>query len=441
MAISSRITSRSASTSAAASVEEVIMSPSTSTASGRSSSSTRAWKQVYSFAVNALNSPPTSSSATEMSSAERVGVPLKSRCSRKCEAPERDGDSSRDPTPTHTPMEADRTPGSASVTTRSPPGSTVRRTSAPPSCSDRRVWVVPGFCCAADDAKLLGGLVRIVGLVAALDDRDQRQLAAVVDLADLDLDLLADRDDVLDVLDPLAAGQRAQLADVQQAVLAREQRDERTEVRRLDDGAEVALADLGHRRVRDAVDDRAGRLRGLAVGGADVDRAVVLDGDLRAGVVLDLVDDLALGADHLADLVDRDLHGDDPRRVEGHLARCVDGLGHHLEDRHPGVLGLGQRTREDLGRDAVELGVELERGDELLGAGDLEVHVAEGVSAPRMSVSATYCVSPSTSPEIRPIAMPATEARSGTPAWSSDIVDAQTEPIDVEPLEPIASES
>ncbi len=62
-------------------------------------------------------------------------------------------------------------------------------------------------------------------------------------------------------------------------------------------------------------------------------------------------------------------------------------------------------------------------------------------SAPRMSVSATYCVSPSTSPEIRPIAMPATGARSGTPAWSSDSVEAQTEPIEVEPLEPIASES
>ena len=62
-------------------------------------------------------------------------------------------------------------------------------------------------------------------------------------------------------------------------------------------------------------------------------------------------------------------------------------------------------------------------------------------SAPRMSVSATYSVLPSTSPEIRPIAMPATGARSGTPACSSDSVEAQTEPIEVEPLEPMASES
>ncbi len=37
-----------------------------------------------------------------------------------------------------------------------------------------------------------------------------------------------------------------------------------------------------------------------------VNGAVVLDGDVSAGLVLDLVDHLALGADDLADLVDGD---------------------------------------------------------------------------------------------------------------------------------------
>ena len=62
-------------------------------------------------------------------------------------------------------------------------------------------------------------------------------------------------------------------------------------------------------------------------------------------------------------------------------------------------------------------------------------------SAPRMSVSATYSVLPSISSEIRPIAMPATGACNGTPAFSSESVEAQTEPIEVEPLEPRASET
>ncbi len=67
-------------------------------------------------------------------------------------------------------------------------------------------------------------------------------------------------------------------------------------------------------------------------------------------------------------------------------------------------------------------------------------------SAPRMSVSATYCTdevpsSPVTVSETRPMAMPATGAFSGTPAFSRLSVEAQTEPIEVEPLEPNASET
>ena len=56
-----------------------------------------------------------------------------------------------------------------------------------------------------------------------LDDGDQRELAPVVDVVDLDLDLLPDADDVLDVVDAVATGQRPQLGDVQQPVLAGEQ--------------------------------------------------------------------------------------------------------------------------------------------------------------------------------------------------------------------------
>ena len=166
---------------------------------------------------------------------------------------------------------------------------------------------------------------------------------------------------------------------MQQAVLAGQQRDERTEGRRLDDGAEEALPDLGHLRVGDRVDRVARSVRRRAVDRTDEDGAVVLDADVGAGVVLDLVDHLALRADDLTDLVDRDLDRDDPRRGRRHLVRGVDGLVHHVEDVQARVASLRQRAGQDRGGDAVELGVELDRGDELLGAGDLEVHVAEGV--------------------------------------------------------------
>src|SRR5215475_8792397 len=129
----------------------------------------------------------------------------------------------------------------------------------------------------------------------ALDhfDRDERQLAAVVDLPYLHLDLVTDLDHVIDILDPDTAVQLADLGDVQQAILARQQRNECAEGGRLHHCSEEPLANLGDVRVRDRVDRRPGSFGGRAVGRADVDRAVVLDGDLCAGVFLDRVDHLA----------------------------------------------------------------------------------------------------------------------------------------------------
>src|SRR6266508_3351982 len=59
-------------------------------------------------------------------------------------------------------------------------------------------------------------------------------------------------------------------------------------------------------KVGDGVDALHGRLGRRPIGRTDVDRAVVLDGDLGSGLVLDRVDGLPLRADHHADLVNRD---------------------------------------------------------------------------------------------------------------------------------------
>ena len=166
---------------------------------------------------------------------------------------------------------------------------------------------------------------------------------------------------------------------MQQAIDARRQVDEGAERRGLHHGALVGLAGLRHVRVGDLVDDLLRLLGGLATFGGDVDGAVVFDRDLGAGVFLDLVDHLALRANDLADLVHRDGGGDDARCERAHLGRAVDALVDHLENGLACFMGLLERTGKHVGRNAVELGVELQGGDEVGGAGDLEVHVAEGV--------------------------------------------------------------
>src|SRR6185312_3176026 len=140
-----------------------------------------------------------------MSSALRRLVPLNSRCSRKCVAPRNPGASSRLPTPTQQPRVTDRTPGTDSVRTRTPPGRTVRRTMAPPACPATVSVVarVSGSGTAAtsgvdrDVAVGDGDFARVASTVAGCiarrvipDDRGQRELAARVDLLELDLDLL-----------------------------------------------------------------------------------------------------------------------------------------------------------------------------------------------------------------------------------------------------------
>src|SRR5690606_28254462 len=76
-----------------------------------------------------------------MSRAERLRVPLNSRCSRKWDTPARRGGSSREPTPTQIPNDTLRIAGIDSVRIRSPLGRTVRRTVPPnPSVAMVRVF-------------------------------------------------------------------------------------------------------------------------------------------------------------------------------------------------------------------------------------------------------------------------------------------------------------
>ena len=76
---------------------------------------------------------------------------------------------------------------------------------------------------------------------------------------------------------------------------------------------------------------------------------------------------------------------------------------HEAEDVHPGFLFWASHLHDFLG-DALDLDVHLQRRDAGGGAGDLEVHVAEVISSPRMSVSTGEAVAVL----IRPMAIPAT---------------------------------
>ena len=217
-------------------------------------------------------------------------------------------------------------------------------------------------------------LLRLEVFTSLLIDDLHRQsdLAAIVKAKKFYFDLVAFLDHIAGLLHPALR----QLADMHQPVLGAEEVHERAEVHHLDDGAFVDVAEL--RLGRDRLDPVDRRLDELAVGGRDLHRTVVLDVDLGAGLLDDLTDNLAAGADDFADLVGRDLERLDARRMLPEFrAGGVQRLRHFSEDMQAAILGLSQRDPHDLLGDAGDLDIHLQRGDAAIGAGHLEVHVAE----------------------------------------------------------------
>ena len=168
-----------------------------------------------------------------------------------------------------------------------------------------------------------------------------------------------------------------------QTVTTREDVHERTELGDVHHATRIGGAHLGHRRRHDRQDASLGLFHAERLDGTDGDDAdgtVVVHRDVGTGLLLDGVDDLALRPDDLTDLVHRDGDRDDLRRRGRHFGtRRTDRGVHVVEDRRTGFLRLLERCDEDIGGDALDLGVELQGRDGVGRAGHLEVHVAECV--------------------------------------------------------------
>src|SRR5689334_4453110 len=165
----------------------------------------------------------------------------------------------------------------------------------------------------------------------------QTHAALAIDFEHLDAHVVAFLELVRHLLDALLAD----LRDVHETIAARQDRDEGAEIHQASDLAFIDAADFDIR--GDELDAR----QRLATGGArdarNLDRAVVLDVDRRAGLFGDLADYRATLADDVADLLRVDLDGDDRRRPLGHLlARTGDDLVHLAEDVQAAFFGLGQ---------------------------------------------------------------------------------------------------
>jgi hypothetical protein len=152
------------------------------------------------------------------------------------------------------------------------------------------------------------------------------------------------------------------------------------------DGPEVSS-----RRIDDGENARASFLHLLAVGrtnGDDSNRTIVGDADVCTSFLLDGIDDLALRADDFTHLVERNGDADDLRCVlVDRRPRTRHGSVHDVENLETRLTSLVERRCENVGGNAVDLGVELQCRDGIRRTGDLEVHVTEGVFGTHMEVN------------------------------------------------------
>src|ERR1051326_740349 len=110
---------------------------------------------------------------------------------------------------------------------------------------------------------------------------------------------------------------------------------------------------------------------------ADLDRAVVSNIDLRAGLFNQRTNDFTAWSNDVANLVGIDLNLDDAWCKRGDLlARLSERLLHHTQDVETSFLRLLQSLGHDLSVDAGDLDVHLQSGDAVARARDFEVHVA-----------------------------------------------------------------
>ena len=139
------------------------------------------------------------------------------------------------------------------------------------------------------------------------------------------------------------------------------------------------IVDTSHFHVGgECIDHTLGMFRRFLVGGSDRDGPILVNLDDRTGLFLDRANILATRSNQGTDLFGIDLELGQLRGVGRNLIpRLANATQHRLEDIHPGDLRLLQRGHNDLLADPVNLEIQLDTGDPVLGTGNLEVHIAE----------------------------------------------------------------
>ena len=185
--------------------------------------------------------------------------------------------------------------------------------------------------------------------------------ALVVYLANLDYDLVADSNDILNTVNVLDI----KMADVYKTLFAGSDLNECAEVHQAGNNTLVDSADLGI--VRDGLNHIESALRIVNVDSGDEDGSVLFNVDLAVALCADLLDNLALLADDIADLLGVNLGGEHLGSILGELFSGLGDNGQHdfIEDVAACLVGLVKSLADDGGGQTVYFKIHLDGSDTL----------------------------------------------------------------------------
>ena len=157
-----------------------------------------------------------------------------------------------------------------------------------------------------------------------------------------------------------------------------EEADKRAEIHNLGNRAVIDFALLGFG--NNTHNPLESGIAFLFLHGSDFDNTVI--GDINFGMSLfdNLADNLAAGADDLADLVNRNLNRDNARRFVGNMRPGFgNSLGHFAQNMNTAFVSLRQSGLHNLFGNGRNFDIHLQSGNAVFGTGNFEVHIAEMV--------------------------------------------------------------
>jgi hypothetical protein len=165
------------------------------------------------------------------------------------------------------------------------------------------------------------------------------------------------------------------LANVAQSIFAREYLDERSKVPNARDDTVVDLADLN--RCGACFHPAQRSLGRFGVRASHGDVSFIVNVDRCSSILLDRADVLATRSDQQTNLVRIDFGSEQSGCVAADLRAWTRDTSEHLsQDLDAGIASLLESRSNDLLADPIDLQVQLNTGDPVLGTRDFEVHIA-----------------------------------------------------------------